>query len=92
MPELSEHDLAEIKAFEYGASCAKTAIPQLIAVTESIRGHEAKFWDALINGLLGAACAHIGFDQVRQMLIDFAEAIDKTEANIHASKANTTHH
>lgn len=82
--------MAEIKAFETGAACAKQAIPQLTVIAAHMPGHEARFWDAFVSGVCGAVAAQIGFDNARTILKLTLEAIDKTEADVR--KATTTHH
>lgn len=80
----------ELQAWNNGVRAAQSAIPQLVAIANRMPGYQARFWDAFISGISGAAAAQIGFIPLRAIFLIAQEVLDKTEADVR--KATTTHH
>lgn len=92
MAQPIEMNREELQAWNNGVSAARSAIPQLMAIADRTPGYQARFWDALLSGICGAAAAQIGFAQLRTILQVAQEACDVTEAGIVAGKNKTTTH
>lgn len=87
-----EMDREELQAWNNGVSAVQSAIPQLMAIADRTPGYQARFWDAFLSGISGAAAAQVGFAQLRTILHVAQEACDVTEAGIVAGQNKTTTH
>lgn len=70
MKQLLETPTEELTAWDNGVAAVRSAAPQLIEIANRTPEYQARFWEAVINGIAGTAAGRIEFAQLRRILVD----------------------